>query len=1475
MISKYNNTAFLELTYANNRIYIGGGEEIYPYNQIFTADVTASSTGAKTISVNANIATDDDGNNNSAASYSYAYNPNFIKLTSTNPTNGIEVTSLNQNLFAYFSQGIAKGTGNITIFEDDGTVVETIDVTSAQVIINGTELQVNPTNNLSPGKSFYVLIDDGAIALQSNGSIVFPGLGNASNWFFNTQADTSPPVIISYSPAADILNVLPNTPIVITYSEPIQAGSGNIQSLDGGAGDFVYDVNSSSQIEIIGNQLIVTPDTDISASMTLFYAEGVILDMSGNSAPATNRTTDPAVTINYNNNLTPTDILLSASEIEENQPSGTVVGLLSSEDPNFGDDFTYSLVAFGTVGSDNTNFTIDGNQLKTAAPFDFEQGQTEFEIGIRTTDGGGLFTQNSFSVFVTNDPSDDGADISGPEIISIDPPGTASRVLQDYPITISFDEDIQAGSTGTIFSFSGTAPNFTYEPTDPEIEIQGNKLIINVDPTDIGIGAKFVRFQAGFVEDLLGNPVDALTDFSIAVNYDNNFTPQNVSLDNTSIQENLPAGTVIGNISATDQNFGDELTYSFNPASNAGAVAAADNDNFIISNGKLLSKFVFDEDEQATHRVSLLVTDSDGATNNANFTITVTQDPNEDNTVPTRISTIPADNAQDVDPATQISITLSEDVQLTGNGRAELRTVNPNELVELFEAGDPSISVAGSTVTFTPSTPMDEETSYFFFISNDYIEDLAGNDFAGVLFTNQWNFTTSFTNVAPTDITLSSNSIQENNAVDAVIGTFSTADANGSDSFVYTLVSGNGDDDNESFDISGASLLADEVFDFETEDTYQIRVRSTDLAGTFTEKEFTINITNDSADDPIPMQQSLSPVRNGIDVPITTREFTITFDIPVQLTSNLNLVAGFSRLDIPSPATFYNPDDPAISVSGNSVTITRTADLQPNARYGLFFQSGFIESTAGVPYTGNQFYVNWGFNTEVTLNTWNGATWSNGTPTASDNVKFDADYDFETNGDLEVNDVTTITNLTLTINPNHHLIINGDLTIGNLGSVVVESGASLITFDGNTTTGNITVKRTPTFGTIDKSIGKYSIVSMPVTGTANVTQDLGNLVYEFTEAEENEPSGGFSLITSGTAMETGKGYFAAFSPAEWSFVGQPTVGTVLEPIPSPQNSGYHLVGNPYSAAIDVDEFFSDNPFASSIAIWDDGGANGGAKQSGAYIQINDVGSVTAASNLNGNTFNGHIGTAQGFFVETISQGNIAFTEDQRVTGSNGNDNFFRTSPLTSIKLSLGTAESWQETLIAWEENASELFDVQKDAKLFEYESPYKLYSIMEDQYMAIQTVGINHSEPILLGYDVEDTGTYQLTLRESNFDGDLILSDQLTNKQYYLQPGDVIEFYSNSGTFNDRFLLENSSVINSVNEEAFGSIAVYGTKEAIQVLADFQGLQPVKIYDVSGRLILEQKVTFSNQKASLAVTLLANQVYILSVGNERTKFTLK
>jgi len=99
-------------------------------------------------------------------------------------------------------------------------------------------------------------------------------------------------------------------------------------------------------------------------------------------------------------------------------------------------------------------------------------------------------------------------------------------------------------------------------------------------------------------------------------------------------------------------------------------------------------------------------------------------------------------------------------------------------------------------------------------------------------------------NTAPTGISLSNNSVAENEPMGTIVGTFSTTDADQGDTFTYKTIANQscpGPDD-VSFTIEGNTLKTSEVFDYETKKSYNICVESTDSGGDTYVESFDINI---------------------------------------------------------------------------------------------------------------------------------------------------------------------------------------------------------------------------------------------------------------------------------------------------------------------------------------------------------------------------------------------------------------------------------------------------------------------------------------------------------------------------------------------------------------------------------------------------------------------------------------------------------
>ncbi|MDZ8257721.1 DUF4114 domain-containing protein [Nostoc sp. ChiQUE01b] len=99
-------------------------------------------------------------------------------------------------------------------------------------------------------------------------------------------------------------------------------------------------------------------------------------------------------------------------------------------------------------------------------------------------------------------------------------------------------------------------------------------------------------------------------------------------------------------------------------------------------------------------------------------------------------------------------------------------------------------------------------------------------------------------NDAPTDLFLSKSDIDEDSAALSTIGLFSTIDTDVNDSSTYSLVDGDGANDNDAFMIDGNQLKIKASPNFETKQSYKIRVKTTDPGGLSYQKALAIAVND-------------------------------------------------------------------------------------------------------------------------------------------------------------------------------------------------------------------------------------------------------------------------------------------------------------------------------------------------------------------------------------------------------------------------------------------------------------------------------------------------------------------------------------------------------------------------------------------------------------------------------------------------------
>jgi hypothetical protein len=281
--------------------------------------------------------------------------------------------------------------------------------------------------------------------------------------------------------------------------------------------------------------------------------------------------------------------------------------------------------------------------------------------------------------------------------------------------------------------------------------------------------------------------------------------PTDVALSTASVSENAPAGTTVGTLSTTDTTPGDTFTYS---------LVGGDTAAFAISGDTLQTAAVFDYSTQNSYSVRVRATDATNLFYDKDFTITV----------------LPVVPIAPTGLALSASTVLENEPLATTVGSLSTTDPTPGDTFTYSLVG-------GDTTAFSISGNTLQTAAVFdYAIQNSYSVRIRTTD-ADALFFEE-DFTITVGSIAPTGLALSASIVLENEPIATAVGTLSTTDPTPGDTFTYTLVGG----DTAAFSISGDTLQTAAVFACATQNSYGLRIRTTDTTGRSFEQDFTIMV---------------------------------------------------------------------------------------------------------------------------------------------------------------------------------------------------------------------------------------------------------------------------------------------------------------------------------------------------------------------------------------------------------------------------------------------------------------------------------------------------------------------------------------------------------------------------------------------------------------------------------------------------------
>jgi hypothetical protein len=585
----------------------------------------------------------------------------------------------------------------------------------------------------------------------------------------------------------------------------------------------------------------------------------------------------------------------------------------------------------------------------------------------------------------------------------------------------------------------------------------------------------------------------------------------------------------------------------------------------------------------------------------------------------------------------------------------------------------------------------------------------------------------------------------------------------------------------------------------------------------------------------------------------------------------------------------YVPGTNATSIYVKTPVTTTITLTGTNASSGCF-------ATASVTFT-------------VSTKTYNSGFWTPGGPPVNDgteNLVFNTGT-YNSSGSLSACSCS-VNSATVTFNNGHVLSLQNGLSVANTGSLTFRDSASLIQTNDVANTGNISYWRnSQPCSKYDYTYWASPVAGQTLIGLSPLT--VFNGFYDYDPAISN-----WHLADNSLPMTVGKGYLIKvpddFPDATATqifisrFNGVPNNGTIPLTIAHNPANGLHLIGNPYPSAISAIALITDplnninNSFlGGTIYFWSHNSTFNvitNTYQSSDYAVWSVLGGTNTYYNGvigtgNTNTPNGKIASGQGFFIRTIAPGTAYFRNSMRLgaTDDNLSTGFYRNATNTSTTTTPDPNDTWEkhriwldmsnnstaykQLLVGYIEDGTNGLDILFDSEMVDIGGEITFYTKVDDTKLTIQGRGLNFTqdETFLLAYRATVANNYKINL--SDYDGLFVnqaiyLEDKMLNIIHDLKESPYY-FASESGTFEDRFILRFTPGALSIPAFTENTVVVYKNEEGLTINTGIIPMKSVEIYDVTGRLISAQNGINATQTrfTSLPAT---NQVLLVQITSE-------
>ena len=369
---------------------------------------------------------------------------------------------------------------------------------------------------------------------------------------------------------------------------------------------FTYSLVTGNGINDIDNDKFIIIQDSLKVSGNIDYEASGQLAVFMQIEDGPGLTLDTALIIRViNQNDPPVAIDITNTVIEENLSVGSFVGRVSTMDEDIGDNLHYVSLTNDSEGSghDNAKFLIRNDSLIIAESPDYEDDDSLY-IHIHTEDilGAGYDSLCLIEVLNINEP---------PTGISISSDSVSENVSSTLIGTITVFDNEETNDFINIYLTTGDGNN---DRDNQMVYLNSKDLYINQsinyeESHELHI---FLR-----TEDPEGNIYDTALIINVI---DQNEAPFSIELDNSTIPEDVPPGTIVGIMITGDYDINDSHVYSFTTGDGLNDM---DNDKFYFDGDSLKTNIDF-TDQDGVKSIMVRVTDQEGLSYDQPLNILIT-----------------------------------------------------------------------------------------------------------------------------------------------------------------------------------------------------------------------------------------------------------------------------------------------------------------------------------------------------------------------------------------------------------------------------------------------------------------------------------------------------------------------------------------------------------------------------------------------------------------------------------------------------------------------------------------------------------------------------------------------------------------------------------------------------------------------------------------------------------------------------------